>query len=484
MSMFGKAISKIKNSSLFLVYNTKTDDGKGRLVMTVSGLFSSVAANMTGGLFYSAYFLEYGLDKSAISILMFLPYFTVFLSLLSPVILEQFQKRKGILVVVGTINTLIGTLGMTLLPNFFAKDAAGHVINLEGMKLAFILITVFTGALSALFSSGYGAWHANFLPDYIRTSYFTINSCISSFVTYVVVFGLSALTDKYTGTDDYLFILTLVRYIAVGLALVNVFMQLIPKEYPYPKTVDKPRIKDVFTLPVKNKPFFMTVMILTITTFAMNIHQGYWSAHLLEVAGDLKFHGIGLYSLDSGINALYFAFFIMFGSICKKLIAKQTWFRALGFILLFEGPSYLLLSMITRTNFFGVYIVARLWQHIAGVIRGTITSSLPYVNLPETDRTNYLTFHSIAVNLGAFAARLAGLLLYEALDGISLGFITSPVTVLVILCGALEMVMAVPCFVLFRKITPKQLIEEYDMRKKMRKQMREMKKSQKKAAKN
>ncbi|MBQ0124927.1 MAG: hypothetical protein KBS59_01215, partial [Clostridiales bacterium] len=394
--------SKIKNSELARVYSPRTELGKGRLCMLLNSITSGLAGNLSGGLFYSGFLLEYGFDYSSISILALVPYFTILLTLVSPSLLERFKKRKYILAATKLVVNIINILGITVLPTFFAKDDGGNIINMAGMKAAFIAITLAANVINTLFSQGYTAWHANFLPDEVRADYVLSSSCINSLITYATVFVLSIITDNTRATDPahYLTLLTAMRYAAFVFAVIDIIVLMIPREFEYPKTVEKPRISDVFSLPFKNKPFLMTVIILIAITFAQNIHAGYVDAYVLDTI-EIP------YSLTNGINALYFAFFIIFGNVCKKFIAKNTWFKALGLILLFEGLSYILYSFIFP-HAYALYTSVRLWQHIGGVVRGTITGALIYVNLPESDRVNYLSFYSIMNSLSALAARLCG----------------------------------------------------------------------------
>lgn len=453
--------------------------------MLLSSIFTGLAGQFSGSIFYSAFLLAHGFDLSEINVLLFVPYITTFLYLFSPSLLERFKRRKVVLAVARVVAHTVSILGITLLPMLFSKDESGNVIDKKAMTVAFVIIIMTANAVSALFSQGYSAWHAKFLTDDIRADYFTSSQCINAMV-YVVVFLVSLYADSLKDTAGYMPFLTTMRFVAYGLAIIDVIFLLIPKEYEYPKTVDKPKIKYVFTLPFKNKKFFMTISIIVMVTFAMNIHAGYIDAYIIK---EIK---VPL-ALTNGINALYFAFFIFFGSMWKKFIAKQTWLRALGFSLLIEGLSYLTYSFIIPGAFI-LYTIVRLWQHVMGVVRGTIIASLPYLNLPEEDRTNYLAFFTIVNNMGAFAARIVGQIIYEnvgkseaIIGAFSAVGIHGPVPILIFSCAALEALVAIPCFLWFRKATPKALLDEYDARRAMAKQYRAEKKAlraAKKAEKN
>lgn len=450
-------ITRVRESRLHMVYNWHSDGGRGRLCMLLSSVAASVAGNMSGGLFYNGYLLEHGFDYTSISVLTIIPYITTLLYLFSPALLERFPKRKGILVAAKVTSYMISIVGITLLPYLFEKDAAGHVIDIGGMRTAFIILIVTANTINALFSSGFSAWHANFLPNEIRADYFTSSSCISSLVTYGTIFGLSLLTDAVKDTAAYLPTLTIMRFVAFGIALFDVLFVALPKEYEYTKTEERPKFTNVFTLPVKNKKFLLGVLLLGGVTFATNIQAGYLDTYILDT---IKIP----YSLTNGINAFYFAFFLFFGSMWKKFIAKKTWFKALGYACLFEAPSYLLYSFIAPGRV-ALYITVRLCQHVTGVLRGTIQSAGVYVNLPEADRTNYFSFYTIVINGIAFLSRFVGIIIYQNVPDFSFLGINGTVPLLLLTCSLLEFAAAIPCFVLFRKVTPQNLLDEYDARR-------------------
>ena len=423
--------------------------------MLANSITSGVLGQMSGGLFYSGFLLLYGFDINEISILLLIPSIAPLLNLLSPSILERFKRRKAVLAITRLIYFTINILCVTLLPSVFGDD-------FRGMKIALITLIIISNSINALFSSGYSAWHANFLPDNVRADYFTSSSCINSMVTYGVTFGLSLLTDsaRAAGSEQYETILLMMRYVAYLLAIIDVIILIVPKEYDYPVSVDKPRFKDVLTLPMKNRRFALTMLILFATYFATNVHTGHMDTYILNEVGVP-------YSLTNGINALYFLFFIIFGSMWKKFIAKNTWFRALGLSLLIEVPSYVMLAFVNTENYLWLYVITRLYQHVLGVVRGTIVSSLVYVNLPDTDRTNYLALYTIVINAGAFLGKLFGTEFYKLTSGTALHIFSAQLTSVPMLFGLVavfELPTAFLCLALFRKVTPEQLLREYDIR--------------------
>lgn len=219
--------NKWKTSTLRYVYNAKDDRGRGRLCMLISGIMSGLVGQLSSGLFYTGFLLGHGIDIVDIAIITFIPYITCFLNIFSPWLLEHFKKRKLILAAGKLLYYFINIVGITLLPELIEDP--------EARLAGFIAIVVVSNSINALFSSGYSAWQANFLPDDVRMDYFTSSGCINSLLSYIIVFCVSIITDRLEGSPDQLIMITMLRWIAFGLAVVDCLIQLIPKEYPYLK---------------------------------------------------------------------------------------------------------------------------------------------------------------------------------------------------------------------------------------------------------
>ena len=236
-----------KTTPLRYVYNVKDDLGRGRFCMLMSSVMAGLVGQLSGGLFYTSFLLMYGLDKSRIGILTFIPYITCLLNIFSPLILERFKKRKWILATSKLVYYFINIVGITLLPTL--------VTDPNQRLLWFVILVVAASSVNQLFASGFSAWNANFLPDNVRVDYFNSASCINSAFTYIITLIVSAIGDALTGTPHELMMLTVIRYIAFALAVIDCVIWLIPKEFPYAKTA-RTKISNIFILPFKSKRFY------------------------------------------------------------------------------------------------------------------------------------------------------------------------------------------------------------------------------------
>lgn len=443
--------NKWQTSTLRYVYNAKDDRGRGRLCMLISGIMAGIVGQLSTGFFYTGFLLGHGIDIVDIAIITFIPYITCFLNIFSPWILEHFKKRKFILASGKLLYYTVNIVGITLLPEL--------VENPEARLAGFIAIVILSNSINALFSSGYSAWQANFLPDNVRMDYFTSSGCINSMLSYVIVLAVSVITDRLQDSPEQLVMITVLRWIAFGLAIIDCLIQLIPKEYPYLKKA-KSKLSNIFVLPFRQKRFLLTILICAAYTFATNLPNATLNAYVLEILD-----GTGMqYTLPNAINALYFLFFIIFSRMWKKFVAKHYWFRAFAFAMLMQSVTYYIQVFVTA-NTIWLYVVVRLMQHVFGVVMNSIVASLPYVNLPDEDRTNYMSFHTIVSNMAVFFSMMLGTMFTSLMDDGTklvyiLGYPLTSTQILIFACAAAQCIVGVITLSLAKRVTPPEVLKQ------------------------
>ncbi|MGM9663684.1 MAG: MFS transporter [Eubacteriales bacterium] len=425
------------------VFSPRDEHARGRLCIMLSGILSSIAAQFTGGVFYTGFLLLYGIDVVSIGILTFIPSLACLLNIFSPSILERFRKRKWLLAGVRILTNTINILGITFLPVLVRENRARII--------GFIVIVALANSISALFGSGYSAWHAKFLTEDTRSTYFMFSGCINSLTVYLFALIGSVITDKLAGSPGQLSMMTTLRIISYILTLVDTLLLCIPKEYEYETSGEKVKLADVFTKPVRNKAFFCSMIILFLYGFTTNMPNATINAYLID---DVHIS----YTFMNAINATYFIFFIVFGKMWNKFIAENTWFRALAIACVLQGATYLVYAFVNEENSSWLYLAVRLSQHVLGVVMNTIIASLPYINLPEKDRTNYLSFYLIVNSLAAFSGMMFGTLFTSLMGDRALNFFGFPLSaapLLLIGCWFMHYVTAFVIMRLLPIVTPK-----------------------------
>ena len=377
------------------VFDLKDLHGQGRARILTSMVLDNVNGLLTTGVFYTSFLLYYGMDKSRIGFLTFIPYITCLLNIFSPSILERFRRRKALLITAKLTQCFISYIGIALLPTL-VKDQNARLV---GLAVLIILST----AISQLFASGWNAWNANYLQDHVRVNYFFIANCTLNMIAHPTALIISFIADKFADTPNEIMLLTAIRYVAFGLMLVDALIWVFQKEFPYEKSTDKIKLSAVFTMPFKNKKFMMVMVLLTLYNFAGQLPNATLNAYLLEDVGVS-------YTLIAAINACYFLFFFPFTGMWNAVIRKFDRYYAFGLALLLQGVSFIAYAFVSADTIW-LYITVRLIQHVTGVLLSGVCSSILYDHLPNTDRTNYLSFNFIVTNGAIFLALMADTLL-------------------------------------------------------------------------
>lgn len=382
------------NSSIKRLFNTKTEDGRGRSSMLASTILSAVITNIIGGIFYTGYLVGHGIDMVNIGILIFIPFIASGFSLLSPLVLERIPRRKWVLALSRLTYYAIRIPGLILLPKILTDPVQLYT----GLALTIFV----SSSINSLFSAGYPVWHINFLPESIRADYFNTSSTIANFIAGVFTLLSAILADSLASADNKIGIINSLYVVGFLLAIVEVVVLSLPKEYEYQKSENQRLgMFSVIRLAFSQKKFIHTMYIMFGYTFASQLTASVINAHLLS--------NIGVsFTFVTAINSSYFLFFILFGAAAKRLIFRYEWFKPFALAVIFLAPTYFLYAFADRSNYTWIMLIVRLSQHFLSVMIAITYANFPYINLPVGDRTSYMSFYSVFVNFSALLAMLVG----------------------------------------------------------------------------
>ena len=151
---------RFKDSSLHRLFNLKEEKAKGRCVMLTSSVLGNVISWLTGSLFYTSFLMANGIDLVKIGVISFVPYIANLFSVFSPSILERFPRRRWVLFGGRLTFHTLNIFAITIMPMLVHDQNARTV--------CFVALVFAANIINALFSSGYSAWHLNFIPNDIR----------------------------------------------------------------------------------------------------------------------------------------------------------------------------------------------------------------------------------------------------------------------------------------------------------------------------
>lgn len=394
-----------KKSRFAVLFNFSDEKAFGRTVMMTSSTVINVISLLTGGLFYTTFLMMNGINLVNIGIITFIPYIANCFSVFSPSILERFPRRRWVLAGGRLAYHSLNLLAITLMP-VLVQDPSSRVVW-------FAILTFMANMVGALFGSGYTAWHLNFIPDSIRAEYFSTEAMIAHFISGGTALASGLIADALASSPYQNTIVVLFRYIAFALAVFEVWALTRPAEYPYPKTADKPRLRDIVIKPFSKPKFMLTMMIVFLWVFFANIPAGALNYHLINNVGVQ-------YTFIYVINLCYPVFLLLFTPLWKKWLRKWGWLKtfALGAVLC--CPTTLMYSCITAKNYLWLYTLMYLFRHFLSVGVNTTYANLTFINMPSTDQTNYIAFHTLAINAAGFLGMMAGTMFIGAFPQILL----------------------------------------------------------------
>lgn len=390
MALFKKRRAEVDGPEK--IYTLKTENGRGRCVILAHVANNNVISWLTTGMFYTSFLMIYGIDIVNVGIITFVPYIASCFGIFSPAILERFQKRKVFLGITRAIYYILNILGITLIPVLVA-DAQARII-------ALIAVVFISNIVNALTGSGYTVWHIKFVPPEMRADYFSIQSLVSNAIGIGASLASGIVADLLESSAYADTFIIALRYIGFAFAMLDVVLLCLPKEFPYEHS-KPPRLKDIFTLPFKSRPFLMTMAVIFLFTFFTAIPSSSLNYYLLNTVGVE-------YTFVYAINFVYPIIQLFLLPVAKKFVHKHGWFETFALFVFGSFPTQFLYSFIAPGNYLWVLPTVRITQHFFGTFYNLANSNLIYANLPPEDQTNYLSFHSIITNAASFLGMMAG----------------------------------------------------------------------------
>ncbi|MBQ7152380.1 MAG: MFS transporter [Clostridia bacterium] len=383
------------------VYNLKDPNARGRVCMLVSASLQSVIAYFMGGIFYAGFLSGYGIDLVNFSIIAFVPSIAGSFALLAPQFLTRFKKRRWTLAVFKFVYYFCFLVAVTVMPELIT-DPTG--------RLAAILVLVFTGsAFNSIAIAGYSAWHIRFMPESMRSFCLGISQFLGALISGITVFISGWVSDSLAAmAEKQLEFIVTMRYVAFGLGLIDILMNVLPREVDYP-FLHTPRFSDIFSIPVKNKKFMMTMVIVTLVTFEEGLTGstlGYYLLNEIHVT----------YSFFNLIILLYAPFFLLCLPLWRRIIEKTSWFVTFAIGMAVVGPLQIVYGFVQPEYYIPLLLAVRLPQHFMGVGHNVAFANFPYVNMPDTNRTCYASFYQIASLVGTVFGMITATVFHALVD--------------------------------------------------------------------
>ncbi len=437
-------LPKFKDTDFYRLYNLKDEKSRGRAMILANVLMCSIGNIFITGTFHTAFLAANGIDIVRVGIIAFVPYICQLLSLLTPRVFARVKKRRWILFCTHFIYYGCNVLATTIMP-MFVEDPGKRT-------LWFAVFLMLGNGINSIFGTGVSAWSVKFLPEgRDRNFYFSVSNLVTNVMGTVTAIGAALAADALAGSPRQAEILTTLRLAAFVVLMIGGFLQiLVPKEYPYERSTDKVRLRDVVTIPMRNRKFILTVLAGYLWGFICTTNGSTWVYYLMDTV-KLPYVMTYIGSVVTAVGS------ILLLPLCRRIYNRFGWHK-----MFFANVLTVLILDISA-----VFITEKtIWLLVIySILGGThqvllqlTTSNTFYLNLPATDADHYFNFHGFASSLFALLGGMFGtwfLSLLEKPDGsllfefIGLDFYPSQLLVVV------KLVMMAGLLMYLRWMTPR-----------------------------
>lgn len=382
-----------RTGTVYSLFGGNGDLPRGRRQIMTGALLGAVVTYLSAGIFYTGFLSEYGIDIVDIGVITFIPLIANCFGIFSPLILNRFRRRKRVLALSRAAFHTLNILAVTVMPMI--------VTGARARVAMFALLIFIANLINALFTSGYSAWHINLIPDDVRANYFSFNQIAAAVISAVILPVSGIVTDALSGSGARLKIIVAMRFAAYVIALAEVLFLSLPKEFPYERSDERVRLSEIVLIPVKNRRFMLTMFIVLLWTFNAGLTSSSIYYYLLNDCG-VKYTAINL------VDASYALFLPALSPLWKRILRRWYWFKTFALTAVVLGPTTFAYACVTSGNAAWIYPSLRMVQHVIGVGINLAYANMAFVNTPARDRTDYISFYSVLVNLSSFLGMSAG----------------------------------------------------------------------------
>lgn len=373
-------------------FSLRDEHGQGRSVMIASGLLTSIINTLTAGVFYTGFLLAYNINIVNAGIIAFIPNISAVFCIFSAKLFARTRRRRIPLSVMRISYYVFSILGITLVPELITDNST--------RVAAFIVLTFISHTLNAISSPAYTAWHLNFIPDSVRARYFSVNQIANNVAACGSAFICSLVADALSGSPAEKTVIIVLRYVALLLALIEVAILATPKEYDYAEPA-RQKLSHMFTVCLRNKKFAVTMLVVLLYNGTLGLTLSNLNYYLLNTA-EVS------YTYISVVNIAYLLFLAFFTPFWRKRLSRYAWFTVYWVGSLLLAVTYIPYAFVSSSNYIWLMTLVRFVQHFIGVGFNIANANLGYINLPEGDRTSYVSCYTIALNFASLLGQLIG----------------------------------------------------------------------------
>jgi Na+/melibiose symporter-like transporter len=378
-----------------LFFNRKDERSYGRFAFFFDSLMNNFASIFASGAFYTAFLRLNDISMSDVGVMTYMPIIANISCIFAPFIFRNMKKRKAVLMAARIAYYLVNLVGVALVP-ILIRDAGVRVA-----LMAFFLS--FANVIWGLFVGGFADWELNFLPqDGTREDYYAYGGLICSIVSSVtsILAGFAATALEATSPQTQNTWLFWLRIGGFAFILLDVLVFLRAKEYPYPPSDVHLKLKDIFVVPIKNKPFRRVMLLHTMISMGAAITGSSWTYYLMDL-------GLG-YSTLSFLSSITPIMALILTPIALRFFKKMGCVNNIflyRFIDIFVCLGYVFVVPATVRWLYPIIFV---FAQLVTVGVNVANFNFIYMFMPEKDRLTYYSFYYSTATVMSFVGSFFG----------------------------------------------------------------------------
>jgi Na+/melibiose symporter-like transporter len=387
--------------------NDREETAVNRRNIISSNISSGIAGNLIGGNFLTGFLLLLNADDAFMGALTMVGFAGNLLQIFSPLLMERFNERKRLLIIARCVIHFFNIIVISLIP-FLGYE--------NSVKLVMIMvISLILNIVNAVTAPGFSIWHIKSIPENKRAGFFSAQSALNGMVIYVLILAASKAADTMKASGNEMKGLLILRAVAIVFSIADIYFLLKIKEYPNPRSESPVNLISVLVSPFKEKRYLVTVAIACLWNLSANLPGPYYNVYLLK---NLKVDYSYLYLI-----AMFNVPILLFLTpVWTRIMQRISWFKGLYISMGIFLIHYIGLCFVTEKAMF-LYPVFAVFSFIIAPGINISMASIPYVNIPEKNQTNYIGFYSTMNNLAALVSVAIGKEFIKRTEGVKLNLL-------------------------------------------------------------
>jgi len=366
------------------------------------GIFATMFATLTGGVFLTGFALALGANQFQIGLIAALPLLANGAQLFGSYLVQKTRSRKGVAIHGAALSRALW-IPIVLSPLTFWGGTTSE-------RLWFILgalaVSSFLGSISGV---SWLSWMTDLVPEHIRGRYFGRRNMTNG----IVVMTLSLLGGKLLdllGDGIARFQLLFLIALVAGAVSLHFLRQIAEPAFPHPVS-EKP-FASLLPLPWKDANFRRLIRFTTLWGFAVNFAAPFFAVYMLE---DLK--------LSFGLIALYAAsssLMDMLGMRFWGVLSDRVGNKPVMVLTSFFGAAVPVVWLFTFRNALSLYLLLPVVHVMAGFFWAgfNLCSANMLLRLAPRETNSvyfavYAAFNGVAAAVASVAGGMAGKLVAE-----------------------------------------------------------------------